>query len=100
MIVLVKKSEGLPAVALHQGLVSLQRIIKRRSVYIASYSAEDTWAGHEVYRELVVGVHEVPPGLNVGHVVGLADGLDLAGGAPCQHQELYRVSKKGVQLLD
>ena len=47
------------------------------------YLAQHDRAGHQVDGELVVALEQVPPGLDVGDVMGVTDGLDLAGGAPC-----------------
>ena len=47
------------------------------------YLAQHDRAGHQVDGELVVALEQVPPGLDVGDVIGVTDGLDLAGGAPC-----------------
>ena len=48
------------------------------------YLAQQDRAGHQVDGELVVALEQVPPGLDVGDVVGVADGPDLARRAPCQ----------------
>ena len=47
-----------------------------------SYLAQHDGAGHQVNGELVVVLEQIPPGLDVGDVMGVTDGLDLAGGAP------------------
>ena len=52
------------------------------------YLAQHHRAGHQVDGELVVALEQVPPRLDVGDVVRVTDGLDLARGAAWPSDEL------------
>ena len=82
---MIEQREGLPAIALHQGFVRLRSITSRKRQEVRSdcYLTQHNWTWHEVDGELVLVLEKVPPGLDVGDVVGVTDGLDLAGGGAC-----------------